>query len=146
MDKKVAQSNEPTFFKRKRPSQVDLAGFWTREQGSSFTGVLVKYVPNDKKGANKARPFFIFKVTSGSPTINVEGEEDNRTAQSQEYIGVAANWSVTSVVDKVTDIGKLMRLTVTGEAENPNGGKPMILIDVEVSEGSPPANDDDVPF
>jgi hypothetical protein len=38
-----------------------------------------------------------------------------------------------------------MRLTVTGESENPNGGKPMILIDVEVSEGSAPASED-VPF
>jgi len=144
MGTKKAQSNEPTFFKRKRPSQVDIAGFWTRNMSDTFCGVLVKYVPNDKKGPGKARPFFIFKVTSGTPIINVEGESD-REAEAQEYIGVAANWSVNSVIDKVTDIGKLMRLTVTGESENPNGGKSMILIDVEVSEGSAPASED-VPF
>jgi hypothetical protein len=141
---KVPQTNEPTFFNRVRPSQVDLAGFWTREQGESFCGVLLKYVPNDKKGPTKARPFFIFKVTSGKPTIAVEGEADTRTAESQECIGVAANWSMTSVVDKVSDIGKQLRLTVTGTADNPNGGKPMILIDV--ADVITNKSDEDVPF
>jgi hypothetical protein len=69
---------------------------------------------------------------------------DKRKAETQEYIGVAANWSLTSVVDKVADIGKLMRLTVTGESPNPHGGNPMTLIDVEVNETT--NSTEDVPF
>ena len=134
MGTKKSEDKTPTFFKRARPSQVDLAGFWKRGQGDTFTGVLVKYVPNDKAGLLKARPFFIFKVTSGKPEINIQGQDEPVIAELQDYIGVAANWSLTSVVDKVEDIGRTLRLTVTGTAPNPNGGKEMTLIDVEVAE------------
>jgi hypothetical protein len=134
MGTKKSEDKTPTFFKRARPSQVDLAGFWNRGQGDTFTGVLVKYVPNDKAGLLKARPFFIFRVTSGKPEINIQGQDEPVIAELQDYIGVAANWSLTSVIDKVEDIGRTLRLTVTGKAPNPNGGKEMTLIDVEVAE------------
>jgi hypothetical protein len=61
-----------------------------------------------------------------------------RKAKVGEYVGVGANWSINSVIDKVTDIGKVVRMTVTGTAPNPNGGKDMTLIDVEVDDGSEP--------
>jgi hypothetical protein len=127
------------FFQRKGPSNVDLSGFWTREIGSILVGALIKYVPNDKAGPKKAKPFFIVKVVKPSDgkatdaTITVEGEKD-RKAKLGDYVGVGANWSIRSVVDSVKDIGKVVRLTVTGKATNPNGGKDMTIIDVEVDE------------
>jgi len=135
-----------SFFQRKGPSNVDLSGFWNREIGSTLVGALVKYVPNDKGGPKKAKPFFILKVVKPSEgkasdaTIAVEGEKD-RKAKVGDYVGVGANWSIRSVVDNVKDIGKVVRLTVTGTAPNPNGGKDMTLIDVEVDETSTDGNE-----
>ena len=133
------------FSKRKGPSQVDIAGFWTRNQGESLTGKLTKFVPNDKAGPKKAKPFFIFEITVPGKTTMVVTEEGKKEVTRQvkagEYVGVSANWSIRSVVDNVADLGKTMRLTVTGTAPNPNGGKDMILIDVEVDEDTSQGED-----
>ena len=129
-----------SFFKRKSPSNVDITGFWSRGQGEVLIGRLIKHVANDSKGPKNARPFFIFELVETKDTgkikatLNVEDDDKPVKAGAGMFAGVAANWALTSVIDKVTDIGKVMKMTVTGEAENPNGGKPMKLIDVEVDE------------
>jgi hypothetical protein len=136
-----------SFFKRKGPSNVDLSGFWTRKVDEVLVGALIKFVANDKLGPKKAKPFYILKIVDpvdgpkSKCTIAVfeEGKPVvERKAKVGEYVGVGANWSINSVIDKVTDIGKVVRMTVTGTAPNPNGGKDMTLIDVEVDDGSEP--------
>ena len=123
-----------SWVQRKSPSNVDITGFWNRTQGELLQGILLKYVSNDKQGVKKAKPFIIIQSTKASTaTLNIEGEKD-RKVKVGDYVGVSANWSIRSVLDMITDIGKEIRLTVNGTAVNPNGGKPMILFDVEVDE------------
>jgi hypothetical protein len=135
-----------SFIKRTAPTNVDLAGFWTRKQGETLTGRLVKFVPN-AKDPKHVRPFFIFQVTDAGPTISVADEapkkgkkptRSERAAEVGEYVGVAANYALTSTLDASQDEGKVCRLTVNGTAPNPNGPVPMILIDVEVVDESTP--------
>jgi hypothetical protein len=137
-----------SFSKRTAPTNVDLAGFWTRTQGETLTGRLVKFVPNNKD-AKHVRPFFIVQVTVAGPTISVADEapkkgkkvtRDERAAEVGEYVGVAANYALTSTLDISKDGGKVCRLTISGTAPNPNGPVPMILIDVEVDD------DESAPF
>lgn len=138
----------PKFVKRHAQTSLPISGFWARTQGETLTGKLCKFVPNEKKGAKNAKPFFIVEVTEATATLNTE-DGDSRPIVKGDFVGVSANWSLKSQLDATADIGKLVRLTVSGEAPNPNGGKAMILFDVEVAEaeeGDKTANDDGTPF
>jgi hypothetical protein len=132
-----------SFFKRKGPSNIDINGFWNREQGEVLQGKFLKFVPNDRN-PKQAKPFIIIQATGGTAQITTEGEKKPHKVKAGEYVGVSANWSIKSVLDMVKDIGKEVRLTVTGTAPNPNGGKPMVLFDVEVDEPDEP--DEQPPF
>ena len=135
----MAAQKSVSFFKRTSPSNIELTGFWTREKGSVLCGNLRKYVPNDKDPKHK-RPFFIFEVSDLAPstatlaTEDEEGHVASKEAEPGDFVGVSANYALTSTLDKVEDIGKLVRMTITGTAPNPNGKQPMILIDVEVAD------------
>jgi hypothetical protein len=122
-----------SFFKRKGPSNVDITGFWNRCQGEVLQGKFLKFVPNDRN-PKQAKPFIIVLASDGTANIQIEGEKKPRKVKAGDFVGVSANWSIKSVLDMVKDIGKEVRLTVTGTADNPNGGKPMVLFDVEVDE------------
>jgi hypothetical protein len=130
------------FFQRKGPSNIGITGFWTRTNEEVLQGKFLKFVPNDKD-PKKAKPFIIVKATDGTATLQVEGEKKPRKAKAGDYVGVSANWSIRSLLDMTTDIGKEVRLTVVGTTENPNGGKPMVIFSAEVDE---PEKDTDVPF
>jgi hypothetical protein len=121
-------------FVKRGLSTIDLTGFWTRTVGTVLTGKVVKFVPNNKDPKH-VRPFFIFCAEdSPGAFANIEGQAENVAIKAGDYIGVAANWAITSQLDSVKDIGKRVRLTVDGEKENPNGGKPMVMITVEIDE------------
>ena len=122
-----------SFFMRKGPSNIEITGFWTREQAEVLQGKFLKFVPNDKN-PKQAKPFVIIQATEGTSTIAIEGEKKPRKVKAGDFVGVGANWSIRSVLDMVTDIGKEVRLTVTGTAPNPNGKIPMVLFDIEVDE------------
>lgn len=135
--------------KRSTPSNVEISGFWTRKQGETLCGVLIKYVANNKDPKH-VRPFFIFEVKNPEngkqtdATISVgrdeppkkgkKAEREEREAVVGEFVGVAANYALASTIDYTKDTGKLCRMTVSGTATNPNGPVPMILIDVEVED------------
>lgn len=121
-------------FVKRGLSSIDLTGFWTREVGSVLTGKLVKHVPNDKDPKH-IRPFFIFAAEESQAVMNVDGAKDSVPVSPGDYVGVAANWALTSQIDAVKDIGKRIRMTVDGKRENSRGGVPMTLITVEVDEG-----------
>jgi len=121
-------------FVKRGIDSIDLAGFWNRAVGSVLVGKLLKFVPNDKDPKH-VRPFYIV-VAGPSPGafINVEGDDSNVPVTEGAFVGIAANWSITSQLDKVKDIGKLCRFTVDGVKSNPNGGKDMVMVTVEVDE------------
>ena len=139
----------PKFVKRHAQTSLPISGFWARVQGETLTGKLCKFVPNEKKGAKNAKPFFIVEVAEATATLNTE-DGDSRPITKGDFVGVSANWSLKSQLDTGADIGKIVRLTVNGEAPNPNGDKAMILFDVEVAEAeegeTPPKGDDDQRF
>jgi hypothetical protein len=139
----------PKFVKRHSQNSLPISGFWGRNQGETLTGKLCKFVPNEKKGAKNAKPFFIIEVADAIATLNTE-DGDFRPIAKGDFVGVSANWSLKSQLDIEADIGKIVRLTVNGEAPNPNGGNPMILFDVEVAEPekgeAPTESDEDLPF
>jgi len=122
-------------FVKRGIESIDLAGFWNREVRSVLTGKLLKFVPNDKDPKH-VRPFYIIVAvgTNEGAYLNVEGDASNVPVKEGDFVGIAANWSVTSQLDKVKDIGKLCRFTVDGVKSNPNGGKDMVMVTVEVDE------------
>ena len=146
-----------SFRTRATQANIDLSGFWVRNQGETLCGKLVKFVPNDKDPKH-IRPFFIFLVTANDSTDNVptisvtadgktkkgkKGAREERLAEVGDYVGVAANYALTSTLDISKDAGKACRLTVNGTAPNPNGPIDMILITVEVDDG---VDDESVPL
>lgn len=132
------------FTKRESDARFELSGFFVRNQGALLQGRFVKFVPNNKdKDSKKWRPFALIKVTEDTGAIiNVEvpsegkkkAETVERVAVIDDIVGVSWSWGISSLLDAEKDIGKVVRLTVNGEATNPNGGKPMKLFDVEVED------------
>lgn len=128
-------------FQKRGSSNVELSGFWTRTVGEVLTGKLIKFVPNIKnpKNENSARPFYIFEVEKPAKgeaaTLNVEDVEKPVAVKGGEFVGVAANWSINSQLDKVTDVGKRIRITSDKTMPSPQDDKKVMrLMTVEVDE------------
>lgn len=125
-------------FQKRGSSNVVLAGFWNREVGQVLTGKLLKFVPNDSN-PKKVRPFYILEAEAPAKgekaTLNVEGKETAVNVKNGDFVGVQANWSLTSQLDKVLDIGNRLRITVDGTKPSPQDDKKMMtLVTVEVDE------------
>jgi hypothetical protein len=130
------------WFQRESPSNFDIEGFWDRAEGAVLQGKFVKHIPN-AKNPKQPKPFCVFKITADTgASINVEGEKKPIKAVVGQYVGVSASWSLKSQLDMVNDIGKEVRLTGLGTADNPNGKIPMTLLKVEVNE----PDDTNTPF
>ena len=128
------------FVKRESISNIKLSGFWNRAIGEVITGKLLKFVPNDKDKKNP-RPFFIIEASKPAKgekaSLNIEGQKEPVAVKGGEFVGVAANWSLNSQLDIAKDAGKLIRVTATELVDNPNGGKQMTIVTVEVDEEEP---------
>lgn len=122
-------------FVKRGIESIDLAGFWNRAVGSVLTGKLLKFVPNDKDPKH-IRPFYIVVAVGKNDGVylNVADDDSYVPVEEGDFVGIAANWAVTSQLDKVKDIGRVCRFTVDGEKPNPNGGKDMVMITVEVED------------
>jgi hypothetical protein len=128
------------FVKRATQNNIKLTGFWNRQIGEVLTGKLLKYVPNDKDKKNP-RPFFIVETVKPGKGekafLNIEGQKESVAVKGGEYVGVAANWSLSQQLDMSKDTGKLIRITPTELIDNPNGGPQMTIVTVEVDEEEP---------
>jgi hypothetical protein len=124
-------------FQKRGSSNVKISGFWNRKQGETLTGKYLKYVPN-ARDPKHVRPFIILQAEAPkkgeTATFNVEGTDKSEAVKGGEFLGVAANWSLMDQLRQVEDVNKRCRITVDGERANPNGGKPMTLVTVEVDE------------
>lgn len=125
-------------FQKRESYNVELNGFWNRGIGETITGKLLKFVPNDKN-PKKARPFFVVETEKPSnkekAMLNVEGQENPVQVTGGEIVGISANWSITSQLDIVTDIGKRIRITCDKTIPSPQDDKKvMYLMTVEVDE------------
>jgi hypothetical protein len=122
-------------FVKRSSSNVKLTGFWNRAIGEVLTGKLLKFVPNDKDKKNP-RPFYIVEAVKPAKgeqaTLNIEGEKGPVAVKGGEFVGVAANWSLSNQIEIADDAGKMVQIAAVSLAENPNGGKPMIIVEVGV--------------
>jgi hypothetical protein len=128
-------------FQKRGNSNVELSGFWTRTIGETITGKFLKFVPNIKnpKNENSARPFVIVELEKPAKgetcTINIEDVKDPVQVKGGEFVGIAANWSIKSQLDMVTDIGKRIRIHSDKTMPSPQDDKKVMhLMTVEVDE------------
>ena len=112
-------------------SDDQIAGFWTRKQGESITGLLSKRVPNDK--GKEARPFYLVKLTVDGGTV--ASEEKETPGVKGDLIGVAESYALRELANH---IGALIRLTAIEPVKNPHGGNPMHQFVIEIDDEPAP--------